>query len=309
MKVVITPRGFANYGLDDVKRMEAKGIEVDFNQTGKAYSPEVFLEKCKDADGIIVGVDQIDRSFIEQCPNVKVICKFGVGTDNIDLQAAQDHAILVGRTVGSNSIAVAEHVVSLMFLASKNLFSTIQDSKQGKWDKPTGCELHKKTLGIVGFGAIGRYLAEFVKGLDMNILIYDTIDIPEDILQQYNVQSVSFDTIIEKSDYISLHVPLLDSTKNLIGEKELERMKSNACLINTARGGIVDEDALYHALKEHKIGSACFDVFSVEPPPVDSPLVALPNFYLTPHIAARTSESETRTCHMSTDIVLEKLCP
>lgn len=309
MKVVITPRGFANYGLDDVKKMESKGIKVDFNQTGQAYSPEVFLEKCQDADGIIVGVDQIDRAFIEKCPNLKVICKFGVGTDNIDLQAAEDHDILVGRTVGSNSIAVAEHVVSLMFMTSKNLFANIQNSRQGKWDKPTGSELYKKTLGIVGFGAIGRYLAEFVKGLDMNILIYDAIAIDDDILEKYHVQFVPFETLIKQSDYISLHVPLIESTKNLIGEKELEQMKPNSCLINTARGGIVDEEALYQALLENKIGSACFDVFSVEPPPEDAPLLELTNFYLTPHIAARTAEAETRTCHISTDIVLGKLCP
>ena len=110
MKVLITPRGFANYGVDIVKEMEAKGVDVHYNDTGKQYTPEQFLELAKDADGIIVGVDVMDRAMMEQCPNLKVVCKFGVGTDNIDLEYAKERGIYVGRTVGSNSIAVAEHV-------------------------------------------------------------------------------------------------------------------------------------------------------------------------------------------------------
>ena len=131
MKVLITPRGFANYGTDIVKEMEAKGVTVHYNDTGKQYTPEQFLELAKDADGIIVGVDVMDKAMMEQCPNLKVVCKFGVGTDNIDLEYAKERGIYVGRTVGSNSKSVAEHVIAMMFMESKNLYTTVRDVKNG----------------------------------------------------------------------------------------------------------------------------------------------------------------------------------
>lgn len=135
MKVLITPRGFANYGTDIVKEMEAKGVTVHYNDTGKQYTPEQFLELAKDADGIIVGVDVMDKAMMEQCPNLKVVCKFGVGTDNIDLEYAKERGIYVGRTVGSNSKSVAEHVIAMMFMESKNLYTTVRDVKNGGWNK------------------------------------------------------------------------------------------------------------------------------------------------------------------------------
>lgn len=307
MKVLITPRGFANYGVDIVKEMEAKGVDVHYNDTGKQYTPEQFLELAKDADGIIVGVDVMDRAMMEQCPNLKVVCKFGVGTDNIDLEYAKERGIYVGRTVGSNSIAVAEHVVALMFAESKNLYTSIRDVKNHGWNKPTGREINGKTLGIIGFGQIGKHLAQFAVGLGMKVLAYDVFEIPDEVAEQYHVTKATQDEIIENSDFISLHVPLLDSTRDMISANELKRMKKDACLINAARGGIVNEKALYEALVNHEIRSACFDVYSDEPPKADDPLVALDNFLLTPHTAARSKESERRTCEMSSQIVMEQL--
>ena len=307
MKVLITPRGFANYGTDIVKEMEAKGVTVHYNDTGKQYTPEQFLELAKDADGIIVGVDVMDKAMMEQCPNLKVVCKFGVGTDNIDLEYAKERGIYVGRTVGSNSKSVAEHVIAMMFMESKNLYTTVRDVKNGGWNKPTGRELNGKTLGIIGFGQIGKHLAEFANGLGMHVLAYDVFEISDEVAAQYNVTKASQEEIIRTSDYISLHVPLLDSTRDMISTKEFEMMKDDACLINAARGGIVNEEALYVALSEHKIRSACFDVYSSEPPKADDKLVALDNFLLTPHTAARCRESEKRTCEMSSDIVMKQL--
>ena len=307
MKVLITPRGFANYGTDIVKEMEAKGVTVHYNDTGKQYTPEQFLELAKDADGIIVGVDVMDKAMMEQCPNLKVVCKFGVGTDNIDLEYAKERGIYVGRTVGSNSKSVAEHVIAMMFMESKNLYTTVRDVKNGGWNKPTGRELNGKTLGIIGFGQIGKHLAEFANGLGMHVLAYDVFEISDEVAAQYNVTKASQEEIIRTSDYISLHVPLLDSTRDMISTKEFEMMKDDACLINAARGGIVNEEALYVALSEHKIRSACFDVYSSEPPKADDNLVALDNFLLTPHTAARCKESERRTCEMSSDIVMKQL--
>ena len=307
MKVVITPRGFANYGLDQVERMKSKGLEVHYNATGKAYTHEEFKALAKDADAIIVGVDKMDREMMEGCPNLKAVCKFGVGTDNIDLDYAKEHSIYVGRCVGSNSRSVAEHVLSMMFMEAKNLYTSVRDVKQHGWNKPTGREIYGKKLGIIGFGMIGKYLAEYAYGCGMEVYAYDAFAIAEETARQYHAQISTLEDILTDCDYISLHVPLLESTRNMISTEEFKKMKKDACLLNAARGGIVDEEALYEALKKKEIRSACFDVYSSEPPREDDKLLTLDNFLLTPHTAARSMESEQRTCAMSTHIILEQL--
>ncbi len=307
MKILITPRGFANYGIEQIRLMEAKGMTVHYNDTGKAYTPAEFKKLAADAAGIIVGVDQMDRALIDSCPQLKVICKFGVGTDNIDVAYAKEKGIQVERTVGSNSRAVAEHVIALMFCDAKNLATSIQTVKEGEWEKPTGQELHEKILGIIGFGAIGKYLAAYAKGIGMTVYAYDSFDIPSDVAAEYGVVKKTFTEIITEADYLSLHVPLVRETENLISAKELHQMKATACLINTARGGIVDEQALEMALTEKEIRSACFDVYSTEPPTAADSLVQMRQFLLTPHTAARTAESEKRTCELSTQMIIEKL--
>lgn len=307
MKVLITPRGFANYGLDQVERMKSKGLEVHYNATGKAYTHEEFKALAKDADAIIVGVDKMDREMMEGCPNLKAVCKFGVGTDNIDLDYAKEHSIYVGRCVGSNSRSVAEHVLSMMFMEAKNLYTSVRDVKQHGWNKPTGREIYGKKLGIIGFGMIGKYLAEYAYGCGMEVYAYDAFAIAEETARQYHAQISTLEDILTDCDYISLHVPLLESTRNMISTEEFKKMKKDACLLNAARGGIVDEEALYEALKKKEIRSACFDVYSSEPPREDDKLLTLDNFLLTPHTAARSMESEQRTCAMSMDIILEQL--
>lgn len=307
MKVLITPRGFANYGLDQVERMKSKGLDVHYNATGKAYTHEEFKALSKDADAIIVGVDKMDREMMEGCPNLKAVCKFGVGTDNIDLDYAKERNIHVGRCVGSNSRSVAEHVLSMMFMEAKNLYTSVRDVKQHGWNKPTGREIYGKKLGIIGFGMIGKYLAEYAYGCGMEVYAYDAFAIAEETARQYHAQISTLEDILTDCDYISLHVPLLESTRNMISTEEFKKMKKDACLLNAARGGIVNEEALYEALKKKEIRSACFDVYSSEPPREDDKLLTLDNFLLTPHTAARSMESEQRTCAMSMDIILEQL--
>lgn len=307
MKVLITPRGFATYGLNYVEKMKQSGLEVHYNDTGLAYTPEEFAKFAKDVDAIIVGVDKIDQTVIDSCPKLKVICKFGVGIDNIDVTYAESKGIYVGRTIGSNSNAVAEHVMSFIYCESKNLWSTICKVKNHGWEKPTGFEVREKVLGIVGFGAIGKYLAKQAVGVGMSVLVNDVFDISTEVLDEYQVEKVEMDDLLEKSDYISLHLPLTDYTKNMISTKEFKKMKSSACLLNAARGGIVDETALYEALTTGEIRSACFDVFSTEPPTKNEPLLTLENFMLTSHVAARTVESEKRTCEFSSRIIMEQL--
>lgn len=311
-KVLITPRGFAKNGLEYVAEMEKVGIEVHYNDTGLPYTAEQFLALAKGCDGIIVGVDKMDASVLEQLPDLKVICKFGVGTDNIDLNYCKEHNIYVGRTVGSNSRSVAEQVVAFMFADAKNLAYEFRSVKSGLWDKKQSIEIYDKTLGIVGFGAIGKIIADYANGCGMHVLAYDAFPIKPEDAEKHHVIVTDFDTIVKTADYITIHVPLLDSTRNMFGTEQFKAMKNTACIINCARGGIVNEDELYDALKNGDIRSACFDVFTREPQsksfnPEDFKLLTLDNFELTPHTAARTNEADVRTCQMSSEIIIEHL--
>ena len=307
LKIVVTPRGFAKCGLENAKIMQDAGFRVVYNDTGLAYTKEQFYQITNDADGIIVGVEQIDKDYIDAHPKLKAVVKFGVGTDNIDIKYCEKKGIFVGKTAGSNARSVAETAISFIFAASKNLIESIDNTRKNGWIKTTGYELFGKTLGIVGFGAIGKIVAQIAVALGMNVLAHDAFGVDEQIAKQLKVKIADFDEIIEQSDFISLHVPLTKETKNLISAKELNKMKSNAVLINTARGGIVSESDLYVALKNGVIRSAYFDVFTSEPPAKEEPLLTLPNFYLTPHVASRSAEAEKNTADMATQIIIKAL--
>ncbi len=302
-KIVITPRGFAKCGLDNARTIEEAGFELFYNNTGLAYTKEEFYEVTKDADGVIVGVETVDKTYIDAHPKIKAVVKFGVGTDNIDLDYCKEKGIFVGRTVGSNARSVAETAISFVFADSKNLFESIINTRQNGWAKMTGYEIMGKTIGIIGFGAIGKHVAKMAQGLGMNVLAYDIYGVDE----AFGVKAAEFNEILSESDFISLHIPLTEQTENLIGEKEFGKMRSNAVLINTSRGSIVNEHDLYEALKNNTIRAAYFDVFSTEPPMKDEPLLSLPNFYLTPHIASRSKEAEKNTADMATKIIIDAL--
>jgi phosphoglycerate dehydrogenase-like enzyme len=230
-----------------------------------------------------------------------------VGTDNIDVAYCREKGIFVGRTVGSNARSVAETAISFVFADSKNLFESFSSTKEHGWAKLTGYEILGKTIGIVGFGMIGQQVAGMASALGMHVIAYDAYGIKKELADSLNVEIVDFETVVERSDFISLHIPLTAETKNMIFAKELTRMKPTAVLINTARGGVVNEADLYEALKNKTIKAAYFDVFSSEPPAKDEPLLTLPNFYLTPHIASRSAEAEKRTADMATEIIIKAL--
>lgn len=306
-KIVITPRGFANYGLDIIERLKSEGYEVDFNNTGKAYSREVFLDKMKEATGAIVGVDSCDQNLLEQCPNLKAVVKFGVGIDNIDVEYASTHGIKVGRCVGTNSNAVAELTIGLLFDLARKITFSISNVKEGKWDKMTGTEVLGKTLGIVGFGHIGQQVARMGKGLGMKIIAYDAFEIEN---REFVDEVSSLDELIKNSDFISIHVPLLKNTYHLFDEKRINLMRPTAFLINAARGGIVDEYALFNALSSKRIAGAASDVFEDEPPKSEgwvNALLQMDNFLLTPHIASRTIEAERNTVLEAKKVLVELL--
>lgn len=307
MKITITPRGFTKNGQEYIALLKEKGFDVDYNQTGKSYTKEQFIEHCIDADGVICASEKIDKEVIDSCKNLKVIVKFGVGMDNIDAEYCNEKGIWADRCAGSNSRSVAEHALTLMLANCKNLYEGIKETKERSWAKLSGFEIYGKTLGIIGFGAIGKHLANMANALGMNVIVYDAYPINEVDALGVNARIADLDTIYTVSDFISVHVPLNSETKGMISLDEMKKMKKNCVLINTARGGIVDEDALYTALSEGIIKAACFDVFSSEPPKNDEKLLDLDNFYLTPHCAASTKEADINTCRIATEIILRRL--
>ena len=306
-KIVVTPRGFAKCGLENVQILKEAGFLVVYNDTGKAYTKEEFDQITQGAAGVIVGVEIVDRAYIDSHPDVKAIVKFGVGTDNIDVDYCREKGVFVGKTAGSNARSVAETAISFILADSKNLFESIASTRGGGWDKLTGYEIQEKTVGIIGLGAIGKEVAKMAAGLGMQVLAYDAFGITQELAAQYNVEVSTVEEILKQSDFVSVHVPLTAETKGMISGPELALMKPEAVLINTARGGIVDEAELYEALKMRRIRGAYFDVFTKEPPEKEEPLMGLPNFYLTPHIASRSKEAEKKTADMATRIIMEVL--
>ncbi len=306
-KVLITPRAFAKSGEKQIQRMIDAGYDVQVNRTGKSYTYAEFVEYAKDVDGIIIGVDEADRGMLQSCPQLKAIAKYGVGVDNIDLAAAKTLNIEISRTIGSNSRSVAEHTIALMFACAKNIVKTSIDVKSGQWNKPYGIELEGKTLGIIGYGNIGQRVAAMAKGIGMTVFVYDVFPIDQQQALKDGVEIKSFDTLIQESDVITVHLPLTETTANLIHEKTLSMMKKGVIIINAARGGVVDEAALLEKLNDHHVFAAGFDVFSSEPPQKDSALVTNVDFILTPHIASKTLEADLKTMEMAVTNILDAL--
>ena len=306
-KILVTPRAFAKSGMAGIEKMRNEGWDVHVNETGKSYTHEEFLNLAKDVDGIIIGVDTADKEMMDQCPNLKAIAKYGVGVDNIDLEAAKEKGIKISRAIGCNSLSVAEHAMSFVFALSKNIYKATKNVKEGGWDKIYGFELYGKTIGIIGFGNIGKHVARIANGIGMKVCAYDSFPIDENYAKEHDVEICTFDELIQKSDAITVHVPLTPDTKDLINLDVMKKMKNTAILINAARGGIVNEEDLYTALSQNEIAGAGFDVFTEEPPKADEKLLTLNNFLLTPHTASKTKEADNNTIQASVRNILADL--
>ncbi|RLE65133.1 MAG: D-glycerate dehydrogenase [Thermoprotei archaeon] len=283
-----------------------KYVDIELHKS-KEWPPtrEELIEKVKDKDGLLcLLTDKIDAEVMDVAHNLKVISTYSVGFDHIDIDAATKRGIYVTHTPGVLTDAVAEFTVGLLLAITRKIVDANEVVKGGKWDKPwnpfflTGPELKGKTLGIVGLGRIGRAVAKKVKGFEMKVIYYDVYR-NEKAEKELGVEYVDLETLLKTSDFVSLHVPLLKETYHMIGEKELKLMKPTAYLINTARGGVVDTNALVKALKEGWIAGAALDVFEQEPLPPDHPLTKLDNVILAPHIASATIEARQRMAELA----------
>jgi D-3-phosphoglycerate dehydrogenase len=250
---------------------------------------------------------RVTAELLEHAARLKVIGRAGVGVDNIDLDAARAHGIIVVNSPLATTVAVAELTMGLLLATARAIPRADAAMKQGKWLKKEleGIELQGKTLGLIGFGRIGREVAHRALAFGMRILAYDPL-IPEDVIRQANVTPSSLETLLQRSDFISLHIPLTDETRNLLSTQAFAQMKTGVRLICTARGGIIDEQALLQALKEGKVAAAALDVFAVEPPALNE-LITHPNLIATPHIGAQTVEAQTRAAEMIAEEVLAAL--
>lgn len=303
-KVLATPRSFNNHP-EPLKMLEEQGYEVILNPYGRILSKPEMMKLIADVDGIIVGVDPLDKEILQHAKKLKTISKYGVGTDNIDIDATKELGIPVTITLGANKEAVADFTVALMLTVARKITEIDSQCKQLNWSKVTTLDAWKKTLGLIGLGNIGKGVAQRVKGFQMKVLAYDLYQ-DEDYANENQIEYVSLDTLLEESDFISLHLPLTEQTHHIISEREINKMKKTAVIVNTARGGLIDEKALYSALKYQRIWGAGIDAFEEEPPK-NKELLQLQNITLGSHCAASTVEGVRNMGKMASANLIQNL--
>lgn len=287
LKIVVTPRSFGKSDPAPIELLASQGYDVVYNPYGRILTKDEMKELLADADGVIVGVDPLDRDVLAQAPRLRIISKYGVGTDNIDLKYAEERGIRVATAAGSNTEAVADFAFALMMAVARRVNVIDRACREGIWKAETAIDIYGKTLGLLGLGAIGKAVARRAAGFGMKVLAYDlfrdeAVAAAHDIAYRDTVEE-----IVREADFISLHLPLDDKTAGIIGREQFAMMKPTAVLVNTARGGLIDEAALLEALRANRIWGAGIDVFEKEPP--DNPeLLALGNLIAGSHCAAST---------------------
>ena len=282
--------------------LEKNGLKVTYEPE---ITPEQIAEKIGNFQVVVVrGRTKLSRELIEKADKCKIIARVGVGLDNIDQEAAKEKNIRVINAVEGATTAVAELVIGLMLSMAREIPRADREIRNGNWIKKelAGSELKGKYLGIIGLGNIGKRLGRLTRALNMNIIGYDVVPIDEEFSKEVGLLKADLDTLLSSADYVSLHVPLLDSTHHMINAEKLKLMKNTARIINTSRGGVIDEEALYNSLKEGNIAGAALDVFEVEPA-TGNKLTTLPNFVATPHMGAQTKEAQL----LAANIIAEKI--
>jgi D-3-phosphoglycerate dehydrogenase len=289
-RVLVTPTSFAKNDPALRQALQSEVGEVVYNTTGKPLTAAELASIIPTFDGFIAGLDIIDRSVIHHADRLKVIARYGVGYDAVDLEAAREKGIVVTNTPGANSTSVAELAVGLMIALARNIIPAVQATRASEWPRWQGISLEGKIVGLIGFGAIGRQAARMLGGFDCTILAHDPIA-DEAVAAALGVRLVSRDEVVRRADFISLHCPVLPDTRGMVDASFLAAMKPGGFLINTARGELVDEGALLAALENGSLRGAALDVFSPQPPVKDSLLLAHPRVIATPHMGAHTDSA------------------
>lgn len=287
-KIVVTSRSFSrNKQLRD--ELLQSYPNVVFNDEGKSLRGDELITFLEGADAAITALEKIDRDVLEACPQLKVISKYGVGYDMIDLGAMTKLGVRLGWQGGVNKRSVSELVISNIISLFRHVQKSGSEVERGVWKQAIGTQLTGKTVGIVGCGNVGKDLAVLLRAFDCKILVHDVRDF-SDFYLAHKLNPVGLEILLKESDVVTLHLPLDESTYMLINGERLSLMKKHALLINAARGGLVDEVALKEMLRDGKLAGAAFDVFETEPPQ-DLELLALENFLVTPHIGGSSEEA------------------
>lgn len=278
--------------LDTIKRCLPSDWKL---QIASSTSFSDAVKVMADADVLFVMGSAVPATLIDQAPRLKFIQKLGAGVDNIDAATCKARSIVLAKLQGGNAVPVAEHTLLMTLATLRRLPQLDRETRDGQWvrerARTVSRQLSNKTVGIVGFGAIGKAYAQLLLGFNVRVLYHDLVIAPDDVCQRLNATAVNLDTLLAESDIVSLHVPLTDLTRHLIGAREIALMKPESILINCARGGVVDETALVSALSSGAIHGAGIDVFQDEPTHADNPLFKLDNCVITPHTAGGTVDN------------------
>jgi len=286
-RIFIATSSFSENSGKPLGLLKKHNLTIKVNPLNRKLTPEELVYYGGDALGIIAGTESYSKSMIEQLKELKIISRLGKGMDNIDINVAKQKGIKVYKTKTTPALAVAELVLGLMLDLARKISHQNNTLKSGTWKKEMGNLLHGKTLGIIGMGTIGKTLVKLVKGFNFNIMAFDLFQ-DEQFAKKYGVNYCDLDMLLSESDIISIHLNLTDETNQLMNATQIRKMKQGSILINASRGEMIDEEALYIALKEKKILGAGLDVFNKEP--YSGALTALDNVVLTPHIGSYAQE-------------------
>lgn len=289
MKVLISSRSFGKIESGAIEMLEQAGLTPVLNPHGRKLNENEIIELMDDDTvGIIAGTESITKPIMERSSSLKVISRYGVGLDNVDLQASKELGIYVNNTPEAPAQAVAELTITMILNLLKKISELDSEIKAGNWKPKIGNLLSKKTVGIIGLGRIGRTLVKLIEPFQTRVLAFD-LEPDKEFASKYNIELVPLIKLISDSDIISLHVPITEGTRGIIGQSELDSMKDNVLVINTARGGLIDEDALVRALENNKLGGVAVDAFETEP--YEGRLKEFKNAVLSPHIGTFTEET------------------
>ena len=290
MKVLVTATNYSKYCQAGKKILENAGCKIIENPHGRPYTFDELKEIVEDIDGVVVGVDDWNEDVFKLAPKLKGMARFGVGVDNIDLNAAKEHGIIVCNSPGINSSAVAEQAVALLLSLIRNIPEMNRAVRKGEWPRPMFHELKSRTIGFLGFGAIARNVAQRLAGFGPEMIAYDKYP-NQEAADKLGVRPVSQEEVLKESDIISIHLPATDETKHLINKETIQQMKDGVYIVNTARGSIVNEADMAEALESGKAAGFGTDVFEHEPIDLSGPLFKYDNYIATPHVSAETFEN------------------
>lgn len=303
-KVLICPVDYEHRCAEGVDMLRAAGFEVRFNPRPRGYLAEELHTDIADVEAVVADNEPWDEASFRAAPRLKVIAKIGVGMNNFDLDAARRHNVVVANCAGINANTVAEQTVALLLALVRAIPQLNADCRRGEWTRAVFHELAGRTAGIVGFGAIGRKVAEKLAAFDLRLVASDPYPNAAEA-ERIGVELVDMETVWRESDYVLIHAPYMKETHHLVNDATLAKLKDGACLVNTARGMIVDEAAAARALASGRLAGMASDVFEVEPPSADNPLFACPNYICTPHSAGDAVENMQANGRATAAIVLD----